>query len=181
MRVVGATKVDLQEKVANNEFREDLFYRLNIIPIKLSPLRERKDDIPALVEHFLHKHGAEDGRPYITSDLMEKLINYDWPGNVRELENTVERIIALYELGTFEEQFLTIRKESQTKVPVSTLSRDKSYPAFQEYMKEREREIIEWAMKKANHNISRAAQLLQIPRSTLRSKMEKMGWADSQI
>ena len=181
VRVVGATKVDLQEKVANNEFREDLFYRLNIIPIKLSPLRERKDDIPALVEHFLHKHGAEDDKQYITSDLMEKLIDYDWPGNVRELENTVERIIALYELGTFEEQFLTIPENKQLASPLPSPSREKSYPPFQEYMKEREREIIEWAMKKANHNISRAAQLLQIPRSTLRSKMEKMGWTDLQM
>ena len=174
LRVIGATKVNLKEKVQKNEFREDLYYRLNIIPIKLFPLRERKEDIPPLVEHFLQKHGAEAGRQYITKELLEKMMNYSWPGNVRELENTVERLIALYDLGTFEEQFLRTIDEKTEPFSAAIPRQEKSYPSFQQYIRDREHEIIVWAMRKAGNNISKAAELLRIPRSTLRSKMEKL-------
>ena len=174
VRVIGATKVNLKEKVRKNEFREDLYYRLNIIPIKLLPLRERKEDIPPLIEHFLQKHGADAGKQYITKELLEKMMNYSWPGNVRELENMVERLIALYDLGTFEEQFLHTADEKEESFSPAMSRQDKSYPAFEQYIREREREIIEWAMRKAGNNISKAAEFLKIPRSTLRSKMQKL-------
>jgi len=180
LRVIGATKVDLHEKVLKNEFREDLYYRLNIIPIKLKPLRERKEDIPALIEHFLQKHGAEEDKQYITAELLRKIMAYSWPGNVRELENTIERLVALYELGTFEEQFLNTKKETPVELPMISIEEEKDYPGLQQYIREREQEIIEWAMKKAGNNISKASQFLKIPRSTLRSKMEKLGLVERE-
>jgi len=173
VRVVGATKVNLQEKVKQNQFREDLFYRLNIIPVKLMPLHSRKEDIPALVEHFLEKHSAQKDVQYITTDILEKMMNYSWPGNVRELENSVERIVALHELGTMDDQFLAITEKAAVTDPVSQDESRQDYPSFEKFIREREWDIIHWAMDKADQNVSRAAELLQIPRSTLRSKMEK--------
>ena len=95
VRIVCATKVDLKERVNQKLFREDLYYRLNIIPIVLPPLRERKEDIPELLIHFLKKYGAEDKVQYVNENIYSILNKYDWPGNVRELENMTERIIAL--------------------------------------------------------------------------------------
>lgn len=174
VRIVCATKVDLWEMVKSNRFREDLFYRLNIIPVKLVPLRERKEDIPALVEHFLEKHGATKDTQYVSRQILEKMMRYSWPGNVRELENIVERIIALYELGTFDYQFLAMPGKSATSELILQEENLQNYPPFDQYIKEKEQEIICWAMDNANQNVTRAAEFLQIPRSTLRSKMEKL-------
>lgn len=174
VRIVCATKVDLWEMVKSNQFREDLFYRLNIIPVKLAPLRERKEDIPVLVEHFLEKHGATKDTQYVSRQILEKMMRYSWPGNVRELENIVERIIALHELGTFDYQFLAMPGKSATSELILQEENLQNYPPFDQYIKEKEQEIICWAMDNANQNVTRAAEFLQIPRSTLRSKMEKL-------
>src|SRR5438874_1943751 len=97
VRVIAATNRDLRQMVAEGKFQEDLFYRLNVIPIELPPLRERRDDIPALVEHFLRKHAQRTGRRIerIDDGVLAALQQYDWPGNVRELENTIERAVVL--------------------------------------------------------------------------------------
>jgi DNA-binding NtrC family response regulator len=97
VRVIAATNRDLRQMVSENKFQEDLFYRLNVIPIEIPPLRERRDDIPALVEHFLHKHAQRTGRRVerIDEAVLAALQQYDWPGNVRELENTIERAVVL--------------------------------------------------------------------------------------
>jgi DNA-binding NtrC family response regulator len=106
VRIICATKVDLKKKVEQKLFREDLFYRLNIIPMKIPPLRERKDDIPVLVEHFFKKHNADDKIMLLTKEIYAKLISYDWPGNVRELENIVQRLIALSFAGKIDTDIL---------------------------------------------------------------------------
>jgi transcriptional regulator with PAS, ATPase and Fis domain len=95
--VIAATNRDLRQMVAEDRFQEDLFYRLNVIPIELPPLRERRDDIPALVEHFVRKHAQRIGRRVdrIDDGVLAALQQYDWPGNVRELENTIERAVVL--------------------------------------------------------------------------------------
>ena len=95
--MIAATNRDLRQMVADGRFQEDLFYRLNVIPIELPPLRERRDDIPALVEHFLRKHTQRTGRRVerIEEGVLTGLQQYDWPGNVRELENTIERAVVL--------------------------------------------------------------------------------------
>ncbi len=97
VRVIAATNRDLRQMVAEGKFQEDLFYRLNVIPIELPPLRERRDDIPALVDHFLKKHAQRTGRSIdrIEDSVLADLQQYDWPGNVRELENTIERAVVL--------------------------------------------------------------------------------------
>jgi transcriptional regulator with PAS, ATPase and Fis domain len=97
LRVIAATNRDLRQMVAEGKFQEDLFYRLNVIPIELPPLRERREDIPALVEHFLRKHAQRTGRRVdrIDEGVLAALQQYDWPGNVRELENTIERAVVL--------------------------------------------------------------------------------------
>jgi len=95
--VIAATNRDLRQMVADGRFQEDLFYRLNVIPIHIPPLRERRNDIPALVEHFLTKHAHRTGRRIerIDEGVLAALQHYDWPGNVRELENTIERAVVL--------------------------------------------------------------------------------------
>src|SRR5690606_9448567 len=97
VRIIAATNVNLRRMVEAGEFREDLFYRLNVILVQLPPLRERMDDVPLLVQHFLQKYGAESGKPamFLTPEAMDRLLAYDWPGNVRELENVIERAVVL--------------------------------------------------------------------------------------
>jgi transcriptional regulator with PAS, ATPase and Fis domain len=97
VRVIAASNRDLRQMVAEGKFQEDLYYRLNVIPIDLPPLRDRRDDIPALVEHFLRKHGGRTGKrvDQVTPEAVAVLLAHDWPGNVRELENTIERAVVL--------------------------------------------------------------------------------------
>src|SRR5262249_34015193 len=97
VRILAATNVDLLRLVQEGKFREDLFYRLNVISLRLPPLRERKEDVPLLLDHFLRKYCEENSRPLrkFSFDALQLLLDYDWPGNVRELENTVERAVIL--------------------------------------------------------------------------------------
>ena len=173
VRIVCATKVDLKERVNQKLFREDLYYRLNIIPIVLPPLRERKEDIPELLIHFLKKHGAEEKVQYVDDNIYSILNKYDWPGNVRELENMTERIIALspnQHLNTtvLDPILINTKKEKIFENPFD------KYDGFDKYILSKEREIIDWALSKSGNNVSGAAKLLKIPRTTLRSKMDKL-------
>jgi len=170
VRIVAATKVDLREKVNDKKFREDLFYRLNIIPLRIAPLRERSGDIPLLLNHFFLKYNTELSADKISENQIEEIISYDWPGNVRELENVARRLIALPEMPALNLKNRSAKQEiSQVHV-----SEEKSFPGYNEYMGKIDKEIIKRALKEAHHNISDAARLLKIPRSTLRSKLEKL-------
>ena len=97
VRIIAATNVDLRQMMDEGRFREDLYYRLHVITVQLPPLRERKDDIPLLVQHFLEKYGEENNKPglELSPEALDLLIDYDWPGNVRELENVIERAAVL--------------------------------------------------------------------------------------
>ncbi len=172
VRVICATKVDLRDRVRENEFREDLYYRLNIIPLHLPPLRERKEDIPALVNHFFEKHGAKQKKQELNNEFYDKLIAYEWPGNVRQLENLAERIIAT---GASQNPLTLLDDAGKTVENNSPPAQfeSESYPPFEEYVQQKELEIISWALDKSNHNISKAAKLLDMPRGTLRSKLKK--------
>lgn len=173
VRIVCATKVDLKERVNQKLFREDLYYRLNIIPIVLPPLRERKEDIPELLVHFLKKHGAEDKVQYVNENIYSILNKYNWPGNVRELENMTERLIAFspnqYLNTTVLDPLLS--KTEELKI---TDNPYEEYVGFDKYILSKEKEIIDWALNKAGNNVSGAAKILKIPRTTLRSKMDKL-------
>ncbi len=174
-RIICATKIDLKQKVEKKEFREDLYYRLNIVPVKIPPLRERKEDIPQLLEYFFKKYKAEDKLKLISNQVLSKLLSYDWYGNVRELENIVQRIIALSFSGSIDITMLDLPEINKSRFKASS---EKEYPALEEYLFDKEKEIIQWALNKSNNNVTRAAKLLKIPRTTLNSKLERLALAD---
>lgn len=171
VRVISATKVNLLKKVQNHEFREDLFYRLNVIPLNLPPLRERKEDIPLLLNHFAKKIGKDN--IHFSKEAIDILINFDWPGNVRQLENTLCRIIAFADSDNI----------TKDMIPFDILStKGKSFPInfngiekidFDKIVEEVESAAINWAYTKAEGNQSKAAELLGIKRTTFRDKMTK--------
>jgi len=177
VRVISATNLDLEKKVKQGEFREDLFYRLNIIPLHLPPLRERRQDIIHLVQHFLEKQGRLMGRPNMTvnKQALEALEQYSWPGNVRELENLIERMIALTDASV-----ITIGD-----VPAA-ITDDKAAAGFAGFelsdegidmvaiINELERTLIAQAMERGGGVKARAASLLGINRTTLVEKIKRL-------
>lgn len=169
VRVICASKVDLHQQVERKLFREDLYYRLNIVPLRIPPLRERPEDIPLLTRHFFEKHGGREWLGRLGPRFYEGLAAHGWPGNVRELENVVQRVIATGETD------LVLDASS---LPLSAAARDPGeaaeYPPFEEYMRLREREIIAWALDRSGRNVTRAARLLGMPRGTLRSRLVKL-------
>lgn len=172
VRIICATKINLRKKVESKLFREDLFYRLNIIPLKIPPLRERKEDIPALVEHFFKKHSAEDKIMLLNNDIFQKLMQHNWDGNVRELENIVERMIALSFSGKIDTSILDF--SSHPKLQVSDDDYFFSFNSLEDYLNQKEKEIIQWALNKTRNSITASAKLLNIPRTTLNSKIERL-------
>jgi DNA-binding NtrC family response regulator len=186
VRIITATKADLSKMVSAGQFREDLYYRLNILPLKLPPLRQRLEDIPLLVEHFYKKHNSPELLHMVNKRIFEKLMAYHWPGNVRELENMVERMIALSAIGNLEETLAEILSVSEPQKLYNTESEKKEsvlvkYPEFEEYINQKEFEIISWAMKESDNNISQAAKLLNLPRTTLSSKLNKIKTGNPQF
>jgi DNA-binding NtrC family response regulator len=178
VRVICATKVDLWNKVQEGKFRDDLYYRLNVLKIKVPPLRERKEDIPLLVEHFLKIAGRDDIK--FTSKAMEVLISYNWPGNVRQLENTIYRICALIDknivdvsdipddiyspYGVKEELFDKVQGLNFDTVDVIDLDK---------LLGEMELKAIKWALEKAGGNKTKAAELLNLKKSTFFERLKK--------
>jgi DNA-binding NtrC family response regulator len=173
VRFLFATKVDLYNHVKSNRFREDLYYRLNIIPVKLPPLRERKEDIIPLLTHFFQRRGVQEKIKFLTPEIQLRLIQYDWPGNVRELENVAEKIIIMSEAGTLDNLILGDSRQL-TEKENTLLNNQRQFPPYEEYMNQKEKEILKWALKVTNNNITSAANLLKLPRSTLRSKLKIM-------
>ena len=170
IRLIAATKRSLKQMVAEGTFRDDLYYRLNVIPIKIPRLANRKEDIPILVNHFLKKHGASTDADAPQIDI-EPLLEHSWPGNVRELENLIERIIALPG-AKFELQLHEKGEEQGIKVVASPQRMEESID-LQKSLTRYELELIEWAVARAQGNVSLAAKMLKIPRSTLKSKLSK--------
>ncbi|MCX7856531.1 MAG: nif-specific transcriptional activator NifA [Deltaproteobacteria bacterium] len=173
VRIIAATNRDLEKMVKDGKFREDLYWRLNVVPIFIPPLRERKEDIPPLVEHFLRKFSREYGKNLrITNGAMDILKNYSWPGNVRELENTIERIAVLSEDGLVREDDIPsyiregIQKNTHTTTEGNSLTKD---------IENLERERIIEALKKSNFNRSKAARLLGITLRQITYKIQKYG------
>lgn len=170
IRVIAATNRQLEKEVAEGRFRMDLYYRLNVFPIQLPPLRERPEDIPLLVEYFLKQHDARvGGMPYTVSPaVLDQLQSYHWPGNVRELENNIERAVVLSP-GRFIDKIL---------LPVTIKTSNHGLSGVVRTIEEIEREHIIQVLKKSNRKIygeGGAAQLLNIPPTTLTSKMKKLG------
>ena len=167
VRVIAATNKDLAEEVHAGRFREDLYYRLNVIEIKLPPLRERREDIPLLAEHFAHRISSELGKDIsgITGAALKLLIAYDWPGNVRELENVIERAIVTCRNGMLDEQDFSWL---QRKEPVG-----QSWEVPDVPLGELERRAIVAALERKHGNVKEASQALGIDRSTLYDKLKR--------
>jgi len=184
VRVLAASNKDLSSEVEAGRFREDLFYRLQVIPIVMPPLRERRSDIPLLVHHFLEKHNRKRaGRPVTMSDeSMVHLWEYDWPGNVRELENLLERLVILSEDGhvTLAQLPTQIRSLiSEKKIPRPTLGEQglDLNTAVEEF----ENRLIEEALRRTKGNKQAAARLLGLKRTTLVAKLRRRRGPDEVI
>jgi DNA-binding NtrC family response regulator len=173
IRIVCATKLDLLQLVRAGRFRDDLYYRLNIVPLRLPPLRERAEDIPALAEHFLTKHGAPEAARNRVAELLPLMTRHAWPGNVRELENVIQRIIALP--GIADPGLRSADDGARPPAPPPSPEGPTSPVQYEKYMEHVDRELIGWALARAGNRISGAASLLGLPRTTLRSKMDKYG------
>ena len=176
IRVLAATNRDLKEAVAQGTFREDLFYRLNVFPIHLPPLRERSDDIPLLVEYFVERYAKRAGKRIrnIRKATLDVFLSYRWPGNVRELQNIVERAVLLCDGETLSVDESWLRQQSQGQIPQPSVALGglKRPEAIQE------REMIETALAESGGRISGpsgAAARLGIPRQTLESKIARLG------
>jgi len=170
IRVIAATNKDLLKMVQEGNFREDLYYRINVIPINIPPLRDRKEDIPLLIEYFLNQYGKEIGRKNISISkiAIEKLIQYKWNGNIRELENMIERLVILVdgeiieEIHLPKEVFMDVEIDNIFKLPQNGINLD-----------DIEKSLIRQALDISNGNQTHAAKLLGITRHTLIYRIEK--------
>ncbi|MEW6004048.1 MAG: sigma-54 dependent transcriptional regulator [Stygiobacter sp.] len=174
VRIIAATHRNLEEMIKNKEFREDLFYRLNVVTINLPPLRKRKDDIPILLNYFLEKYNKENNKSIkgFTKEAVDQLIKYDYPGNIRELENIVERAVVLSR-----DEYI-----SKNELPIN-FNQNNSNKVFDPYnlddnyetkMKEFEKAMINEALSRTNGNKSAAARILGISERHLRSRLERL-------
>ncbi len=172
VRIIAATKVDLRKKVERGEFREDLYYRLKVFPMTLPLLRERKEDIPLLIDHFLQKTFPPDKRPAIEPDCLDVLIGYHWPGNVRELKHLIERL-SLLKVG---KSIKLTDLPQEIRLPVLPLSKELIFGknSFEDLISSTERELITSALQIAGGNKSKAAEILKMKPSTFRDKFKKI-------
>jgi two-component system response regulator AtoC len=185
IRLVAATNRDLKTRIAAGEFREDLYYRLNVVHVQLPPLRDRPSDIPLLVEHFVRKFNAKLGRNLtgFEDEAMKHLLHYGWPGNIRELENVVERCVIFAEDGEVGMQHLPAEiRDSAKDLEPSLLSDLGAMPgrtglkeAVREATLKLEREFIGRALDQTGGNVTHTARLLKISRKSLQNKMKELG------
>jgi len=194
VRILAASNTDLPSLVREGRFREDLFHRLNVIAIQLPPLRERKEDVPLLIERFLQRYCGENAKPLrrFTTAAMKLLMDYDWPGNVRELENVVERAVVLSNQELLDVDLLpeNVRTKEIVKgvrlqlsefmpplpgEPGARTAADNPSPSLFQIMEEVERRVIVDMLERTNWNQTEAAERFQIPLSTLNQKIKRLG------
>ena len=179
VRVVAATNRDLEAEVARGSFRQDLYYRLNVIQLELPPLRERRDDIPLLTEHFVLKHAAALGRAVnqIEPEALAVLCDYDFPGNVRELENLVERAITLGPDDRLARSALPALERPRAQASAAPTELPATGVDLEQMVNNFERELIQQALNRAAGSRKGAAKLLNISLRQLRYRLAKLGVA----
>ena len=183
VRVIAATNKDLEEEIARGNFREDLFYRLNVIPFFVPPLRDRKEDIPLLVKEFLQEFGQQYGRPHVemTQEALDALRQYHWPGNVRELRNLVERVLILNPKTQRIERkhlpMLVYRDSARDggRDAAKSGARGEEFSTLLEAREAYERDYILKKLDECHGNVSRTAEVLGLERSHLYRKMKTLG------
>ena len=182
VRVIAATNVDLERAVGEGRFREDLFYRLNVIPVHVPALRERKTDIPVLLNHFVKIFNAKKANPMtgFSDECLGNLAQYNWPGNIRELENLVERLSILKGPGVVEVIDLPTKYKSTATFAIESTNVDipDSGLDFNSAVDQFENKLILKALEKTGWNKNQAAILLRLNRTTLVEKMKKKGLQD---
>jgi len=169
VRVIATTNRHLPSLVEEGRFRADLFYRLDVVPLTLPPLRERREDIPELVKHFIRKHAPPERAVHFTDDLLRRLTEYDWPGNVRELENVVRRILVLSRnpvagLEVLEAKDVTEKNLSPARLPAQGAT-----------LRDMERQLLERTLESTGGNRTRAAEILGVSLRTVRNKIREFG------
>lgn len=194
VRILAASNSDLGTLVREGRFREDLYHRLNVISLQLPPLRERKEDIPQLVAHFLVRYCEENAKPArrFSVSAMKLLMDYDWPGNIRELENVVERAVVLSNSELMDVELLPENVRTREVVkgvrlqlaefmpplpgePGARAGADSSAPSLFQIMEEIERRVIIDMLERTNWNQTDAAERFQVPLSTLNQKIKRLG------
>ncbi len=184
VRIIAATNRDLEVKIRNNTFRSDLYYRLNVFPITLPPLRERREDIRILVDHYIKTYKVDGiAVDYVEDDALKMLEQYDWPGNVRELQNVIERATNLAQRNCITIEQLPVELMSTKILPGPSYSEKEiratfaasvqPYRGYMRQVKETEKKMLATALARTNGNISKAAQLLGISRQGVYYKIKE--------
>ncbi len=175
VRIIAATNVDLRRMVEDGRFREDLFYRLHVITVQLPPLRERKDDIPPLVQHFLTKYAEENNRGELelAPDALDLLMDYEWPGNVRELENVIERAVVLSSGSRIDASLVPDHVKSTRRFQVPQFVLPPEGISFRDVINDFEKRLIESTLEAAGGVQKRAAELLHIKPTTLNEMIKR--------
>jgi transcriptional regulator with PAS, ATPase and Fis domain len=180
VRVIAASNMDLREAIVKRAFREDLFYRLSVFPITIPPLRDRRDDVPALADYFIQRFSLEmKKRPVkISREALALLDKYHWPGNVRELENTIERAIILCDGRTITPEHLAIRLATSNEIRLREGAGLKEVAAFAQA--EAEKSLIKRILAQTRGNKRKTAEILKIDYTTLFEKLKKYGLQPSR-
>jgi two-component system response regulator PilR (NtrC family) len=175
VRVVAATNIDLHRAVEEGRFREDLYYRLNVIAIQLPPLRQRKEDIPALANHFTEKYAMENGKPVegVSPEALQALLDYDWPGNVRELENVIERGVVLSTSARIGRELIPDHVRTSPSFHVPHLVVPPEGISLKEVIASFERRLIESTLESTGGVQKEAARLLGLKPTTLNEMIKR--------
>ncbi len=171
VRIIAATNHDLKEKVRQGLMREDFFYRLHILPIHLPPLRDRKDDLPLLIDHFMRLYGDESSKSILTDSARELMLNHRWPGNVRELQNTIRRYVT-YRKVEFIDEF-SPAETSQFEFDKIPQPNSDTFPKLQSILQDAEKAYIKFVLERSDWHRGKAAQILDINRRTLYKKINQ--------
>jgi DNA-binding NtrC family response regulator len=175
VRIVAATNCNLQQKVEDGRFREDLYYRLHVINVYLPPLRERKEDIPLLAQHFLEKYGEENNRPgmELTAEALDLLMEYNWPGNVRELENVMERAVVLGSGHRIGPDLIPDHVRTSPHFHIPRFVVPPEGISFKDVITDVEKRLIESTLDAAGGVQKKAAELLRIKPTTLNEMIKR--------
>ena len=174
VRIIAATNRDLKEEIHEKRFREDLYYRLNVIPMQLSPLRDRKEDIEDLANYFIRQY-APSGEPYTLSpEALKKLEDHNWPGNIRELENVIQRALCFTDPGILRAEDLQIDEDSRNALPIAYPAA-RNYDEFRDKQLDEEREFLKATIRECEGSVGAAAERLQMNRTALYNRLTRLG------
>jgi two-component system response regulator AtoC len=175
VRVIATTNRNLMDLVREGKFRADLYYRLNVVPLRLPPVRERREDIPSLAEHFIRKHASAGQRPKLSPELIQRLTQYDWPGNVRELENFMRRLMAMSTSPILGVDLLEETELDQAELVAAASAAPAIATEGGRSLREAGRQLFEQTLLAAGGNRTRTAQMLGISVRTVRNKINEYG------